>query len=98
MFALGVFIAALVLSVIDQIVFGRPVLAAVLALAAFIPAIACQVRRFHDQDKPGWYLLLGLIPFVGGIIVLVFMCLEGTRGPNQFGPDPKGNDVAATFS
>jgi uncharacterized membrane protein YhaH (DUF805 family) len=61
-----------------------------LYLAAFlIPGIAVQVRRFHDQDKSGWFLLLGLIPYVGGLILLVFMCLEGTRGPNRFGPDPK---------
>jgi uncharacterized membrane protein YhaH (DUF805 family) len=57
-------------------------------LASFIPSIAVQVRRFHDQDRSGWMVLLGLIPYVGGLIVLVFMCLEGTRGPNRFGPDP----------
>ena len=62
----------------------------VAALGLIIPSIAVQVRRFHDQDKSGWLVLLGLIPFVGGLIVLVFMCLEGTQGPNQYGPDPKG--------
>jgi uncharacterized membrane protein YhaH (DUF805 family) len=59
------------------------------SLAVLIPSLAVTVRRLHDQDKSGWFILLGLIPFVGGIIVLVFMCLEGTRGPNRFGPDPK---------
>lgn len=59
------------------------------ALATFIPSIAVQVRRFHDQDKSGWFILLGLIPYVGGIVLLIFMCLEGTRGPNRFGPDPR---------
>ncbi|HEY1137189.1 MAG TPA: DUF805 domain-containing protein [Xanthomonadaceae bacterium] len=58
-------------------------------LAILIPSIAVQVRRFHDQEKSGWFVLLGLIPFVGGLIVIVFMCLEGTRGPNRFGEDPK---------
>lgn len=61
-------------------------------LAILIPAIAVQVRRFHDQDKSGWFVLLSFIPLVGGIIVLVFMCLEGTKGENRFGPDPKMND------
>jgi uncharacterized membrane protein YhaH (DUF805 family) len=56
------------------------------------------VRRFHDQDKSGWFVLLNLIPYIGGIIVLVFMCLEGTRGPNRFGPDPKGQDVGDVFA
>ena len=54
-----------------------------------IPGIAVQVRRFHDQDKSGWLILLGFIPYVGSIILLVFMCLEGTKGTNRFGPDPK---------
>ena len=58
-------------------------------LAIIIPSIAVQVRRFHDQDKSGWFVLLAFIPYVGGIVVLVFMCIEGTRGPNRFGPDPK---------
>lgn len=57
--------------------------------AFFIPTLACQVRRFHDQDKSGWFILLGFIPYVGGLITLIFMCLDGTQGPNRFGPDPK---------
>jgi uncharacterized membrane protein YhaH (DUF805 family) len=59
-----------------------------LSLALVVPSLAVAVRRFHDQDKSGWMVLLALIPFVGGIIFIVFMCLEGTRGPNRFGPDP----------
>ncbi len=54
-----------------------------------IPGIAVQVRRFHDQDKTGWLILLGFIPYIGSIVLLVFMCLEGTKGSNRFGPDPK---------
>lgn len=67
-------------------------------LAVIIPSIAVQVRRFHDQDKSGWFVLLNLIPYIGGIIVLVFMCLEGTKGPNRYGPDPKGGDHQEVFS
>lgn len=63
------------------------------ALASFIPAIAVQVRRFHDQDKSGWFVLINFVPFLGGLIVLVMMCLEGTHGPNRFGPDPLGNEA-----
>ncbi|WP_411341562.1 DUF805 domain-containing protein [Sphingopyxis sp. J-6] len=61
-----------------------------LVLATIIPSIAVTVRRFHDQDKSGWFYLLGFIPYVGGIIVFIFMCIDGTPGPNRFGPDPKG--------
>lgn len=58
-------------------------------LGSLIPGIAVTVRRFHDQDMSGWFYLLGLIPYVGGLVVLVFMCRDGTRGANRFGPDPK---------
>lgn len=57
-------------------------------MALLVPTLAVAVRRFHDQDKSGWMILLALIPLVGGIIFLVFMCLEGTHGPNRYGPDP----------
>jgi uncharacterized membrane protein YhaH (DUF805 family) len=68
-------------------------------LAIFIPALAVQVRRFHDQDKSGWFVLLNFIPLVGGLIVFIFMCLDGTRGDNRFGPDPKMADhIGETFS
>ena len=59
------------------------------SLVSLIPGIAVSVRRLHDQDRSGWLLLLALIPFFGWFALLVFMCLEGTRGPNRFGPDPK---------
>ena len=66
--------------------------------ALLIPTIAVQVRRFHDQDKSGWFVLLNLIPYLGGIIELVFMCLEGTRGPNRYGRDPKGGSSEEIFA
>ena len=68
-------------------------------LAILVPAVAVQVRRFHDQDKSGWLVLLNFIPYVGGIVVLVFMLLEGTKGPNQYGPDPKDpeGDLQSVF-
>jgi len=69
-----------------------------LSLALIVPAIAVQVRRFHDQDKSGWFVLINFVPYVGGLVVLVFMCLEGTRGPNRFGPDPKAGEVSEAVS
>lgn len=67
-------------------------------LAIFlIPSIAVTVRRFHDQDKSGWFYLLSFIPYIGGLIVFVFMCLEGTKGPNRFGPDPLGGGAEEIF-
>ena len=68
------------------------------ALASVIPAIAVEVRRFHDQDKSGWFILLNLIPFIGGLIVLVMMFLDGTPGANRFGPDPKNRTDTNIFA
>lgn len=102
MFTLGYVIALVILGVIMAIggalgdsngVSGLSVTAiavlGVVVLALFIPSLAVQVRRFHDQDKSGWFVLLGFIPYIGGLIVIVFMCLPGTVGDNRFGPDPK---------
>ena len=60
----------------------------VLVVLLFIPAITSQVRRFHDKDKSGWFILINLIPFVGWIIVLVICIDKGTAGKNRFGEYP----------
>jgi uncharacterized membrane protein YhaH (DUF805 family) len=75
------------------------ILTDIFSLAIIIPSIAVAVRRLHDVDKSGWWLLIELIPIVGWIIVLVWACTEGTRGPNRFGPDPKADlgDLHETF-
>jgi uncharacterized membrane protein YhaH (DUF805 family) len=57
-------------------------------LVIIIPAIAVAVRRMHDQDRSGWWVL---VPLVGAIMV---MFIGGTSGPNRFGPDPKGGAAA----
>lgn len=51
--------------------------------------LAVQAKRWHDQDKSAWWILIGLVPFVGGLIVLI-MCgfIAGTPGPNRFGDVP----------
>ena len=68
------------------------------SLVTLIPSLSVSVRRLHDQDRSGWMLLLVLIPFLGWFALLVLMCLEGTRGPNRFGSDPKGRiDAVGVF-
>ena len=59
------------------------------AVATLLPSLGVTVRRLHDVDKSGWFILFGLIPFVGSIYLLVLYCTEGTRGPNRYGEDPK---------
>ena len=75
-----------------------PILAVLgLGLLAFIiPMLAVSIRRLHDLDKSGWWLLLGFVP-IAGLILLYWYCLKGTEGDNRFGPDPLGN-VAERFS
>lgn len=65
-------------------------------LGVLIPFIAVQVRRFHDQGKSGWFALFNLIPYLGIIVILVFMLIEGTAGDNEFGADPKADQDGAT--
>lgn len=65
------------------------VLALIYNLAILIPAIAVTVRRLHDTGRTGWWFFIALIPFIGAIVLLVFMCLDSDSGVNQYGPNPK---------
>jgi uncharacterized membrane protein YhaH (DUF805 family) len=58
-------------------------------LYTVVSYLTLQIRRFHDQDRSGWLVLLNLIPYVGWAIVLAFMLVDGTPGDNRFGPSPK---------
>lgn len=60
----------------------------VYSLLALIPSTTCAVRRLHDTDKSGWWLLIAAVPFIG-LVLIVFLALEGDSGANKYGPDPK---------
>jgi uncharacterized membrane protein YhaH (DUF805 family) len=62
--------------------------ALVFSLVHIIPGLAVQVRRLHDTDRTGWWALIMLIPVVGFIILLVFLCQKSDEGANRFGPNP----------
>ncbi|WP_327116720.1 DUF805 domain-containing protein [Streptomyces sp. NBC_01341] len=57
-------------------------------VAVLVPTLAVFVRRLHDTGRSGWWLLLAIVPF-GGIVLLVFACLEGTGEVNEYGANPK---------
>lgn len=59
------------------------------AIALIVPSLAVAVRRLHDLNKSGWYYFIGLIPFVGSIILLVWFFTDGNRFTNDYGEDPK---------
>ncbi len=55
-----------------------------LGLAFILPALAVTARRLHDTDRSGWWILIGIVPF-GGLILLIMCVLPGTAGPNRYG-------------
>jgi len=61
----------------------------VFVFGIIIPAFAVLVRRLHDTNRSGWNFLMGLIPFIGGMILLYFYFSDGTVGRNSYGDDPK---------
>ena len=62
------------------------------ALVTFLPLVAATVRRLHDTNKSGLYILVGFIPVVGGIWLLILLAADGNYGPNNYGSDPKIED------
>lgn len=111
-FALFLWIAILILSYVDTLVFGarevvmmsgsdsfqngmsfnmawqpQPI-TGIFMLATFLPNLAVSVRRLHDTNRSGWWLLIGLIPLIGLIVLLVFFVSKGTEGENSHGADP----------
>lgn len=63
----------------------------------FFPQLSVTVRRLHDTDRSGWWWWISLIPLVGGIILLVWMCTKGTEGSNRYGPNPLNPVPVAVF-
>lgn len=79
-------VLSLVIGLINQTV--GTVLNYVYSLAVLLPSLAVAVRRLHDTGRSGWMILLGLIPLVGGIILIVFMC-QDSQDENKYGSNPK---------
>ena len=90
-FQLFIVLGGIVAAVLDLLansnVLGGEPLATLFYLATIIPGLAVSVRRLHDTDSSGWWLLLGLIPLIGMIVLIVWWCLKGSRGYNRFGSD-----------
>ena len=64
-------------------------------MIVLVPSLAVSIRRLHDQDMTGWFLLLGAVPVVGGIALIWLFTRPGTAGGNRYGPDPLA-DPAST--
>jgi uncharacterized membrane protein YhaH (DUF805 family) len=89
MFALFSFIITAVLDLIGMVAKLGAYLGLIYGLLVLIPSLAVGVRRLHDTGRSGWWLLIALIPFIGAIILIVFMVLDSEPGDNKYGPNPK---------
>jgi uncharacterized membrane protein YhaH (DUF805 family) len=89
-FYLFLVIASFVAASIDTLVLNNQnsYLTLILFLATLIPLIAITTRRLHDTDRSGWWQLLSLIPLVGAIILIIWLCTASTPGSNRFGSNP----------
>lgn len=101
MFTLFNVIISIVLNVVDRAIgtdssAGTGLLGGIYTLLVLLPSLGVTVRRLHDTDRSGWWILIGLIPIVGAIILLVFNVQEGTAGENSHGPDPKAGERFGT--
>jgi uncharacterized membrane protein YhaH (DUF805 family) len=103
MFVLISTLISIALSIIDRIIGtdynnrSNGLLQSIYGLAVLLPSLAVGVRRLHDIGRTGWWLLIGLIPCIGWIILIVFWAQEGNPAPNSYGPDPKAAERGGGF-
>lgn len=65
-------------------------LLAVVGLGLLVPSLGAASRRLHDTGRSGKWYFVSFIPYIGGLILMILLAIDGDRGPNQYGPDPKG--------
>jgi uncharacterized membrane protein YhaH (DUF805 family) len=99
-FVLSYVLATMAVAVVCTLLGGSTLLwigIGIVMLGVLLPSLAAQVRRLHDTNASGWWLLLMFIPYAGGLIMLVWYCIPGTQGENRFGHDPLQQNVAEVF-
>lgn len=89
MFVLANTLVTIALFIIFNLV-HLPFVASLYSLALLIPGLAVGARRLHDTGKSAWWLLIGVVPVIGTIVLIIFFATEGTGGSNEYGVDPKG--------
>ena len=94
-FFLASFIISAVLSILGRASVVFSVLGFIYSLAVLVPSIAVGIRRLHDTARSGWWILIGLIPLVGFIILIVFWATQGNPGANQYGAPPPNEPAVA---
>ncbi len=95
MFTLVNLIISLILVAVENIIGlvpeggGQGVLSGIYTFAVLLPSLAVGVRRLHDTGRSGWWLLIGLVPLIGVIVLIVFFVQDSQPGSNTYGPNPK---------
>ena len=105
---LFVFLVGIVANMLDLIIPGASVftqsvgngqvvetgvISTIASLALLLPGLAVSIRRLHDTDRSGWWVLINIIPLIGWIVYLVFMLQAGTPGANRYGPPPAATSL-----
>ena len=75
---------------------GVPIFSTIVGLGLLLPNLSVSIRRLHDTNRTGWWILIGLIPLIGWIVLLVFYLQQSDAGENRFGPPPVTVTVPAT--
>lgn len=93
-FTLINWVISVVLQLVDNAIGTGGILGGLYALGVLLPSIAVAIRRLHDTDRSGWWLLLVFIPIIGWLVLLYFYIQDSQPEPNQYGPSPKYGMVA----
>ena len=90
-FYLALIIGYTITVILDSIFGMGPygILTGLFGLAMLVPVLAAGVRRLHDTNRSGWWLLISLVPLIG-LVLIYFLVIPGDTGDNQYGPDPYG--------
>ena len=88
-FTLVQFILLIIAQIIDAVIGTEFVLYALVVLALFIPGLAVTIRRLHDINKSGWWLLIALIPLIGSILLIIWLATETKQETNEWGQPAK---------
>lgn len=89
MFSLVNIMMGILLSIVDSFLGTLGLLGAIYSIAIFLPSLAVTVRRLHDTNRSGWWVLISLIPLIGWIFFLILMIQDSTYGENNYGQNPK---------
>ncbi len=92
LFYMLIYIALIIIDVVAGVFSAEAeigLLSGIYTIALLIPGIAVGVRRLHDTNRSGWWLLIGLIPIIGAILLIVFLASDSKPEENQYGPNPK---------